>query len=273
MSFTHSPTVISVGNHLFCWQRFLSTSSFHREWSLTTRDCPGSRRGQTPTPHWPSCRTVMWKHQHWSKKYFLEEKDSRKPLFEVCYKTALSPFSILYLSILTIKLARLVCHKVHLPNVVRDWSLLCGRGELVGSGFLQTWDEAIKIGDNRIVVLMKIVIPHWGKIGVGRKVGSLYSFGVLASPEEAGAEAVLVSSHLHLSGSEPQRPRPSSEAEKRCDSSCLFLSFSLADMWTSWSCRGDPVDLSTRRFEGFFVFLAAACIEVLKIHQGWKLKR
>ena len=77
----------------------------------------------------------MWKHQHWSKKYFLEEKESRKPLFEVCYKTALSPFSISYL---TIKLALLVRHKVHLPNVVKDWSLLCGRGELVGSGFLQT---------------------------------------------------------------------------------------------------------------------------------------
>ena len=53
---------------------------------------------------------------------------------------------------------------------------------------------------------------------------------VLASPEEAGAEAVLVSSHLHISGSEPQRPRPSSEAEQLCDSSCLFLPFSLADM-------------------------------------------
>ena len=66
-------------------------------------------------------------------------------------------------------------------------------------------------------------------MGVGRKVGSLCTFGLLASPEEAGAEVVLVSSHRHLSGSEPQHPRPSSEAEQRCDSSCLFLSFSLAD--------------------------------------------
>ena len=67
-------------------------------------------------------------------------------------------------------------------------------------------------------------------MGVGRKVGYLCTFVLLASPEEAGAEAVLVSSHLLLSGSEPQHPRPSSEAEQRCDSSCLFLSFSLADM-------------------------------------------
>ena len=75
----------------------------------------------------------MWKHQHWSKKYFLEEKDSRKPLFEVCYKTALSPFSILYLRILTVKLARL--------GSMAKWSLTASAVPLVHVFILKmcTW--------------------------------------------------------------------------------------------------------------------------------------
>ena len=84
---------------------FLSKSS------LTIPDCPCSHKDRTPAPRWPSCKTGRWKrprcrHNH-NQNHPCDARGDE--------------------------------NQTNLPKVVKDRSRLCGKGEQVGNGFLQTW--------------------------------------------------------------------------------------------------------------------------------------
>ena len=79
--------------------------------SLTIPDCPCSHRDRTPAPRWLSCKTgrlkrPRWRHNH-NQNHLCDARDDE--------------------------------NQTNLPKVVKDRSRLCGKGEQVGNGFLQTW--------------------------------------------------------------------------------------------------------------------------------------